>query len=88
LILGLRDPLNIRDSDPRTMTGVSNMRSVRAIKGWPLNILEARMRKVGNRRLTEADRQALAFDFLEGRLRMRDETNVDDPPTFANRWLF
>ena len=64
------------------------MRSVRAIKGWPLNILEARMRKVGNRRLTDADRQALAFDFLEGRPRMRDQTDVDDPRTFANRWLF
>ena len=64
------------------------MRSVRAIKGWPLNILEARMRKVGNRRLTDADRQAVAFDFLEGRPRMRDQINVDDPPTFASRWLF
>ena len=64
------------------------MRSVRAIKGWPLNILEARMRKEGTRRLTEADRQALDFDFLEGRPRMRDLTNVDDRPTFTNRWLF
>jgi len=70
------------------MTGDSNMRSVRAIKGWPLNILEARMRKVCTRRLTEADRQELDFDFLEGRPRMRDLTNVDDRPTFANRWLF
>jgi len=63
------------------------MRSVRAIKGWPLNILEARMRKEGTRRLTEADRQELDFDFLEGRPRMRDLTNVDDRPTFTNRWL-
>jgi hypothetical protein len=46
------------------------------------------MRKVGTRRLTETDRQALAFDFLEGRPRMRDLTNVGDRPTFAKRWLF
>jgi hypothetical protein len=45
------------------------------------------MRKVGTRRLTEADRQALDFDFLEGRPRRRDLTNVDDRPTFTNRWL-
>ena len=45
------------------------------------------MRKVGTRRLTEADRQELDFDFLEGRPRMRDLTNVDDRPTFTNRWL-